>query len=188
MGTSSARPRPRPAALLLALLLAPLAARAEAPKPYAALSGGGHLGAFRYRPWGGREEDTGYQLGGGQAPAVRFAPFYLGLSQGALARWYPGRGFALGHTYDSWVSWTLGPFQPEVRVGISSLLLDRIDGRWGVQIGSPRVATGFSIHAGPLDLGAFVFREYSWRWTGQDLLLTGLYLDVRFEGKREDLD
>jgi hypothetical protein len=36
-----------------------------------------------------------------------------------------------------------------------------------------------------VDLGVFAFREYSWRWWGEDLLLTGLYLDVRVEGQRE---
>ncbi len=178
-----------PGLLVPLSLLAPGLARADAAPPYSALSGGGHLGAFRYRTWGQNQEDTGYQLGGGQAPAVRFAPFYLGVNQGALARWFPGRGFAVGHTYDAWASWVLaGVLQPEVRVGLTSLLIDRLDQRWGVQIGSPRVAAGFSLHLGPMDLGVFAFREYSWRWVGDDLLLTGLYLDLRSEGKREYLD
>jgi hypothetical protein len=178
-----------PGLLVPLSLLAPGLTWADAATPYSALSGGGHLGAFRYRTWGQNQEDTGYQLGGGQAPAVRFAPFYLGVNQGALARWFPGRGFAVGHTYDAWASWVLaGVLQPEVRVGLTSLMVDRLDQRWGVQIGSPRVAAGLSLRLGPVDLGVFAFREYSWRWVGYDLLLTGLYLDLRSEGKREYLD
>ena len=171
--------------LPLAALLSPSLARAELNPFYSALSGDAYAGAFRYRRWHGRDDATGYQLGGGQAPAIRASRFYLGLVQGALLRWYPSEGFALGHTYDTWASVALGPFQPEVRLGLTSLMIDRIDGQWGLQIGSPRVAAGASFRLGPVDLGVFAFREYSWRWRGDDLLLTGLYLDLRFEGKRE---
>lgn len=171
--------------LPLTLSLVPSLAHAELSPFYSALSGGGNVGAFRYRRWHGREDSTGYQIGGGQAPAIRASRFYLGMIQGALLRWYPSEGFALGHTYDVWTSVALGPFQPEVRLGLTSLMIDRLHGQWGVQIGSPRVAAGASFRLGPVDLGAFAFSEYSWRWRGDDLLLKGVYIDLRFEGKRE---
>lgn len=176
--------RPLALSLALALLAAPRAARAD---DYGSLGGDGQLGAFRYRAWHGRDTRTGWQLGGGQAVMVRVRPFYVGLVQGFLGRWMPDQGFQVASSYDTWAAVQLGPVQPEVRLGLNTISLDHLAGQWSVQLLSPRVGAGVSLHLGRVDLGVFVFREYMWRWFGDDQLLQGLYLDFRAEGLRQRL-
>ncbi len=172
------------AALALTALTA-TPARAESVDPYVAMSGDLQLGALRYRPWGGGETRTGYQLGGGQAMVGRFHAFTIGGVQATQVRWFPDQGFAVAFHYDGWASVALGPVQGEVRVGLTTVGLDRVLGDWSLHGLSPRVGAGISVRAGRLLAGVFAFSEYSWRWMGDDLRIHGLYLDLRAEGKRE---
>ena len=73
-------------------------------------------------------------------------------------------------------------------VGINTVMVELIDRKLGLQILSPGVALGLSAHLGRMTLGAFAFREHSWRLARADFALHGVALNVRFEGPHFALD
>lgn len=179
---------------VLALLFA---TRAEAQsdrialprEPYFYLGGSGHLGVFRYRLAHGGETREGVEIGGGQAVLAHAGPSFAGVIQGTLGRVFGASGVALSYSYEMLGGLQLGPFEPEVRAGVSTLTVDVIHAQPSIELFSPRAVGGFSIRVSPrISIGAFAYGEYLWRWFGPDYRVWGATLDLRVQGPRYALD
>lgn len=75
----------------------------------------------------------------------------------------------------------IGPFEPEVRVGMSLLTLDVFRGSYSAEMLSPRVSAGIGMHLGKIRLDFQTHSEYLWRWFGPDYLIRGVSIGLRLD-------
>ena len=159
--------------------------RAQPGEPYFYLGGSGHLGLFRFRLAHGGETRDGVEIGGGQAVLAHAGPAFAGVVQGTLARVFGTSGVALSSSYEFLGGLALGPFEPEVRAGVSTLTVDVVHAQPSIELLSPRAVGGLSVRLSDrVSIGAFAYGEYLWRWFGPDYRLWGATLDLRVQGPR----
>lgn len=157
-------------------------------QPFAANGGQGALGVFRARRWGTQQTKEGLSLSSSMIAHAEQGRLYAGVMQGGWVRWFGGWDLAGGYLYDAFAGVKLGPVAPEVRVGMTSLSLDRIDGQWSAQLFSPRVGAGVGFWVGSAAVSVIASSEHYWRWFGPDFRVYGVSVDVRLLSKRYPMD
>lgn len=75
----------------------------------------------------------------------------------------------------------LGPFEPEVRLGLSIFTADIFHAEPSLQLFSPRVSAGVGVVLGTFRLDIHGHSEYLWRWFGPDYLVRGVTIGFRFD-------
>jgi hypothetical protein len=75
----------------------------------------------------------------------------------------------------------IGPIEPEVRMGLSTLNLDIFHAEPSVSLFSPRVVAGVGIHLGKIRVDIKAHTEYLWRWFGPDYLIRGITIGIRLD-------
>lgn len=109
-------------------------------------------------------------------------PFFLSGVQRTLLRVVDSKSFSWSlFVQDLGGGLQLGPLQPEVRIGLSTLTIDVFHGEWSAQLFSPRVTAGIGLELGKFRLDMKAHSEYLWRWFGPDYLAHGVTLGLRLE-------
>jgi hypothetical protein len=80
---------------------------------------------------------------------------------------------------------SLGPFQPESRVGFSLLTFDVFHGAYSFEMLSPRVEAGFGLRFWRLRFGAHAFSEMLWRWWGSNYFEKGIAFEIRLDAYKK---
>jgi hypothetical protein len=159
------------------------------------LSYGVDVGPIWFRQARDRTPDqaqTGFERGGGeialgQVTTTPVRPFYIMGTQKTLFRVLSARSFSWSlFQQELGGGLILGPFEPEVRFGVSVLTADTIRGDLSAQFFSPRASVGMGLHLGRIRLDIKAHTEYLWRWFGPDYVLRGLTLGVRLDVPRGD--
>lgn len=141
-----------------------------------------------------QQQRTGFERG---------APLAGEIGVGSLLKTPYGRLFLLGGQRmllrvlnDKSFSWSilhqdlgggllLGPFEPEVRVGVSLLTVDIFRAEPSIQLLTPRVGAGFGIHVGRMRVDVKAHAEYLWRWFGPDYLIRGITIGLQLDMPRK---
>lgn len=132
----------------------------------------------------GFERGTG-ELRLGATVTTPWKPFYLAGSQETNLRIFGGDAAAWSILFNQISAGiVLGPFQPEVRLGLSLLTVDVFKGDWSVEALSPRVSFGTGLKLGTIRLDIHAHSEYLWRWFGPDYTIRGITFGIRLEVPR----
>jgi hypothetical protein len=124
----------------------------------------------------------GSELAVGVRSVTYALPFLLSLSQRPTLRILDGQSFALSMVQTVSVALSLGPLEPDVGGGFSTITVDVIHGHWSAELLSPRASTGLWLHFGSFRLGAHAYGELLWRWFGNDsYLLRGIAFELGAE-------
>lgn len=187
---------------MLPLVLAQVAAPAPAPPPPAPPDRAWHweLKAWSperqhtsyeleyapvwYRPVGSSEPSTarGSELAVGVRTVTRTLPFLLSLSMRPTLRILDSQSYALSVVQAVSVGLALGPLEPDVGGGLSTITVDVIRGHWSAELFSPRATAGLWLHFGSFRVGAHAYGEVLWRWFGNDsYLLRGVAFELGAE-------
>jgi hypothetical protein len=119
------------------------------------------------------------EIGLGMAYQTPYKPFYLVGRQRTLLRILDDKSFSWSiFQQDLGGGMMLGPFEPDVQVGLSVLTADIFHGEPSIQLFSPRVSAGIGLHAGRLRVELRGHAEYLWRWFGPDYLVRGITLGI----------
>jgi hypothetical protein len=140
-----------------------------------------------FRPIGSADPGwaRGSEIALGARTVTRAAPFLFSLSTRPALRILDGQSYALSFVQTVSVGLGLGPLEPDVGGGFSTITVDSIHGQWSAELLSPRAAAGAWIHFGSFRLGAHVYGEYLWRWFGNDsYLLRGVSIELGLEAQR----
>ena len=115
----------------------------------------------------------------GESVASPVRGFLAGGTQEQELRFVPKDSLSLSLSRYQWEGAVrLGPLEPAVRVGFTSLHLDI---GHGVSFGmfSPRVGFGLWCKLSHTRIGVSTFTEYFWRWVGDDsAFVHGLTLEI----------
>jgi hypothetical protein len=138
------------------------------------------LGIVGYRPVNEERESVGYSLAIGEGLSTVRTLFLAGGLQEHELRFVPKDSLSLRFSRYMWEAGPrLGPLEPMVRVGFTSIHLDI---GHGVSFGmfSPRVGAGLWLKLPNSRVGVSVFTEYSWRWVGDDsAFVHGLTFEIQ---------
>jgi hypothetical protein len=129
-----------------------------------------------------RSGSRGYAISGGEAMALLGGAFMAGGLQDHELRLVPDDALSLSLSrYQLEGGLRLGPFEPMVRVGFTTLHLD-IGHRFSLGLFTPRVGAGLWLKLGKVRLGASAFSEYFWRWLGDEsAFVHGLTFELQLE-------
>jgi hypothetical protein len=129
--------------------------------------------------------DRGSEFAVGSRSITHALPFLLSLSSRPSLRVLDSKSFALSMVQTVSVALAVGPLEPEVGGGFSTITADIIHGHLSAELLSPRAAAGLWLHVGRLRLGAHAYGEVLWRWFGNDsYLLRGVAIELGMEGER----
>lgn len=111
-----------------------------------------------------------------------YEPFFLVGRQRTLLRILDDKSFSwsLFHQ-DLGGGLRIGPFEPEVQIGLSVLTADIFHAEPSIQLFTPRVAAGLGLHLGRIRVDLKAHSEYLWRWFGPDYLVRGITLGLRLD-------
>jgi hypothetical protein len=143
------------------------------------------LGPVWYREAGRTPND--FERGTGElligvSITTKWAPFFLTGYQQMHLRAFDSKSFALSIlTTHMGAGLTLGPIEPEVRIGAGLVTVDVFHGDYSIEALSPRVAAGVGLHLGKIRLDIATHSEYLWRWFGKDYLIRGVSLGLRLD-------
>jgi len=143
-----------------------------------------HYAPVWYRPIGSARPDwsQGSEIGLGVRSTTYVLPFLLTYSNEPALRILDSKSYALSLLQRVYVAMALGPFEPEVGGGLSTVTVDVFHAHWSAEMFSPRAEAGLWVHLGPVRVGAHAYGEYLWRWFGNtDYLLRGVSIDLGFE-------
>ena len=118
----------------------------------------------------------------GTAYTTPAKPFYLVGRQRTILRIVDDKSFSwsLFHQ-DLGGGMMIGPFEPEVGIGLSLLTADIFHAEPSIQLLTPRVQAGLGIHVGRVRVEVKAHAEYLWRWFGPDYLVRGITLGLRLD-------
>jgi hypothetical protein len=143
------------------------------------------LGPLWYREAGRTTKDFERATGEilmGVSITTKWAPFFLTGYQQLHFRAFDSKSFAFSPlTTQMGAGLTLGPIEPEVRVGAALLTVDAFHGQYSVEALSPRVTAGVGLHIGKIRLDIATHSEYLWRWFGKDYFIRGVSLGLRLD-------
>lgn len=129
--------------------------------------------------------NSGYRLGEisfGTATVTPKKPFFIMGVQKTLVRFMGAKSFSWSvFQQDLGGGIRLGPFEPEVRIGLSLLSIDYIQSQFSAQLMSPRTSVGLGLNLGKFRLDIKAHTEYLWRWFGPDYLSQGITLGFRLD-------
>jgi hypothetical protein len=119
------------------------------------------------------------EIAAGMVFRTPYKPFFLVGRQRTILRILDDKSFSwsLFHQ-DLGGGLVLGPFEPDVQVGVSILTADIFHAEPSVQLFTPRVSAGLGIHAGRFRIEARAHAEYLWRWFGPDYLVRGFTIGL----------
>lgn len=125
------------------------------------------------------------EIGIGMAYTTPSKPFFLVGRQRTILRILDDKSFSwsLFHQ-DLGGGLMIGPFEPEVQIGLSTLTVDIFHAEPSIQLFTPRVAAGVGIHMGRIRVDIKAHSEYLWRWFGPDYLIRGITIGLRFDVPR----
>jgi hypothetical protein len=129
-----------------------------------------------------RAGSRGYALSGGEGIALLGGVLTAGGLHEQELRLVPDDALSLSLSrYQLEAGLQLGPLEPMVRVGFTTLHLD-IGHGFSLGLFSPRVGAGVWLKLGKARLGASAFAEYFWRWLGDDSAwVRGLSFELQLE-------
>ena len=111
-----------------------------------------------------------------------YKPFFLVGQQKTLLRVVDDKSFSWSIFHQEvGAGLMIGPFEPEVRLGLSVLSADIVHAEPSIQLFSPRVGAGVGVKLGKIRLDIQAHSEYLWRWFGPDYLIRGVTLGFRLE-------
>ncbi len=145
-----------------------------------------HYAPVWYRPIVSASPDWsfGSEVGLGARVSAHVLPFLLTYSTEPALRILDSKSYALSILQRLHVALALGPLEPEVGGGVSTITVDVIHGTGSAELLSPRAEAGLWLHAGSFRVGAHAYGEYLWRWFGNtDYLLRGVTIDLGFEAR-----
>jgi hypothetical protein len=145
-----------------------------------------HYAPVWYRPIGSASPDWsfGSEIGLGVRVTAHLLPFLLTYSTEPALRILDSKSFALSILQRVYVALALGPLEPEVGGGFSTITVDVFHGAGSAELFSPRAEAGVWLHAGSVRVGVHAYGEYLWRWFGNtDYLLRGISIAVGFEAR-----
>jgi hypothetical protein len=137
-----------------------------------------------FRPIGSADPGwaRGSEIAVGARTVTRTGPFLFSLSVRPTLRILDAQSYVLSFVQTVAVGLALGPLEPDVGGGLSTLTVDSIHGQWSAELLSPRAAAGAWIHMGRFRLGVHAYGEYLWRWFGNDsYLLRGISIELGVE-------
>lgn len=148
------------------------------------------VGPVWYRRHGIHGPDSEYDRGLGElrlgaVQTTPWKPFYLAGSQQTAFTVFDSKSFkwsVINEEFSAGIS--LGPFQPEVRLGLALLTVDVFHGEWSGELLSPRVGVAVGLKLGKIRLDIQGYSEYLWRWFGPDYTIRGISLGVRLEASK----
>lgn len=134
------------------------------------------------RPVDQRSDSRGYAIAAGESIAVLSGVLMAGGIQDHELRLVPDDALSLALSrYQLEAGVRLGPFEPMVRVGFTTLHLD-IGHGFSLGLFTPRVGAGLWLKLGKARLGASAFSEYFWRWLGDEsAFVNGLTFELQLE-------
>jgi hypothetical protein len=134
------------------------------------------------RPVDQHSDSRGYAIAGGESVALLSGVLMAGGMQDHELRFVPDDALSLALSrYQLEAGVRLGPFEPMVRVGFTTLHLD-IGHGFSLGLFTPRVGAGVWLKLGKARLGASAFSEYFWRWLGDDsAFVNGLTFELQLE-------
>lgn len=125
------------------------------------------------------------EIGIGMAYTTPYKPFFLVGRQRTLLRILDDKSFSWSIFHqDLGGGIMIGPFEPEVQIGLSVLSVDIFHAEPSVQLFTPRVGAGLGLHLGRIRVDLKAHAEYLWRWFGPDYLIRGVTLGLRFDVPR----
>jgi hypothetical protein len=146
-----------------------------------------HYALVDYRPIGSAAArwSRGSEFGFGTRSTTLALPFRLTWTSDPTLRVLDSKSFALSIVQTVRVGLALGPVEPEVGGGFSTLTADVFHGDFSFEMLSPRAVAGLWIHLGNLRLGVEAYGEYLWRWLGDtNYLLRGVAFELSIGGVR----
>jgi hypothetical protein len=134
------------------------------------------------RPVDQRSDSRGYAIAGGEAVTLLSGMLMAGGIHDHELRLVPDDALSLALSrYQLEAGVRLGPFEPMVRVGFTTLHLD-IGHGFSLGLFTPRVGAGLWLKLGKARLGASAFTEYFWRWLGDDsAFVNGLTFELQLD-------
>jgi hypothetical protein len=146
-----------------------------------------HYAPFEHRATGDPDPQWrhGWEIGLGSCNTTRVLPFLLTWSSDLALRVLDSKSFALSVVQMISVGLALGPLEPHVGGGLSTITGEVVHTKWSVAFFSPRAQAGLSLHLGGLRISADAYDEYLGRWFGgRSYLVRGLAFGVAFETSR----
>lgn len=140
-----------------------------------------HYAPVWYRPVGSGDPrwPMGFEVGFGARTTTRVLPFLVSWSSEPALRVLDSKSFALSVMQRVFAGLALGPIEPELGAGLSTLTVDVFHGNFSAELFSPRAEAGLWVHLGKVRVGAHAYGEYLWRWLGnRDYLLRGVAFEL----------
>lgn len=137
-----------------------------------------------------RENARNFERGTGEIKigTVITTPFkrlYLAGFQSTLLRVIDSKSFSWSVFHQELIAGArIGPFEPEVRLGLGVLTADVFRAEWSAQLLTPRVSAGVGMRLGKIRVDLKAHSEYLWRWFGPDYVIRGVSLGLRLDVPR----